>query len=309
MEDAYEWHIIGDRSIPLPVIIYSKAKGFNIFMSNKLQHGHTVYHGFKLETYGENSGKIVETIENENFQLPLLDISITKNVTAIFFSLLLLLWIFTAIAKSYKKNKGKAPKGVQSFFEPIILFVRDEIAKPAIGEKNHERFMPFLLSVFFFIWFNNMLGLVPIFPGGANVTGNIAVTMILAIFTFLMTAFSGNKNYWQHIFNAPGVPWWLKLPVPLMPIIEIVGMLTKPFVLMIRLFANISAGHIIVLGFYCLIFIFGDMNPTFGYAVSPLSIIFTIFMTFLELLVAFIQAYVFTLLSAIYFGMATEEHH
>ncbi|UCG27303.1 MAG: F0F1 ATP synthase subunit A, partial [Bacteroidales bacterium] len=158
-------------------------------------------------------------------------------------------------------------------------------------------------------WINNMMGLIPIFPGGANVTGNIAVTMALALFTFLITTFSGNKHYWLEIFNAPGVPWWLKLPVPLMPIIEILGMLTKPFVLMVRLFANITAGHIIALGFFSLIFIFGNMQAGLGYGVSPVAILFTMFMTVLELLVALIQAYVFTLLSALYFGMATAEHH
>jgi F-type H+-transporting ATPase subunit a len=193
--------------------------------------------------------------------------------------------------------------------EPFIIFVRDEIAIPSIGHKNYERFMPYLLSVFFFIWINNMMGLIPIFPGGANVTGNITVTMLLAFFTFTITSISGNKNYWKHIINPPGIPWWLKFPLPLIPIIEIVGMIIKPIVLMIRLFANITAGHIIALGFFSLIFIFGEMQVAIGYAVSPLTIAFTIFMTMIELLVALIQAFVFTLLSSLYFGMAIEEHH
>ena len=153
------------------------------------------------------------------------------------------------------------------------------------------------------------MGLIPIFPGGANVTGNITVTMLLALFTFSITTINGNKAYWIHLINPPGVPWWLKFPIPLMPVIELVGMLTKPFVLMVRLFANISAGHIIALGFFSLIFIFGQMQVAMGFVVSPLTLAFTIFMTFLELLVALIQAYVFTLLSALYFGMATAEHH
>jgi F-type H+-transporting ATPase subunit a len=169
--------------------------------------------------------------------------------------------------------------------------------------------MPYLLTLFFFIFLNNLLGLVPIFPGGANVTGNIAVTMVLALFTFVITTFSGNKEYWMHIINTPGVPWWLKIPVPLMPVVELIGVFTKPFVLMVRLFANITAGHIIVLGFISLIFIFGELNAGLGFGVSIVSIAFAIFMFLLELLVAFIQAYVFTLLSALYFGMATEEHH
>ena len=164
-------------------------------------------------------------------------------------------------------------------------------------------------TIFFFILINNLLGLIPIFPGGANVTGNITVTLSLALLTFIITTITGNKSYWKHIFNPPGVPWWLKLPIPLIPFIELVGVVIKPFVLMIRLFANISAGHIIVLGFFSLIFIFGDMKPSIGIAVSPISILFTIFMSLLELLVAFIQAYVFTILSAIYFGMASSEEH
>jgi F-type H+-transporting ATPase subunit a len=220
-----------------------------------------------------------------------------------------LLWVFLSVAKTYRRRPDKAPTGMQNLLEPIILFIRDDIAKPTIGEHKYEKFMPFLLTVFFFIWFNNMIGLIPLFPGGANVTGNISVTMVLAVFTFVITTISGNRNYWQHIFNMPGVPWWIKIPVPLMPVIEIVGMVTKPFVLMVRLFANIAAGHIIVLGFFSLIFIFGKMSVGLGLGVSVVSLAFTIFMTMIELLVALIQAYVFTLLSAIYFGMATEEHH
>ena len=153
------------------------------------------------------------------------------------------------------------------------------------------------------------MGIIPIFPGGANVTGNIGITMVLALFTFIITTINGNKAYWGHIINAPGVPWWLKIPIPLMPVVELIGVFTKPFVLMVRLFANITAGHIIILGFISLIFIFGNMNMAMGYGVSVISVLFAVFMGILELLVAFIQAYVFTLLSAIYFGMAVEEHH
>jgi F-type H+-transporting ATPase subunit a len=198
---------------------------------------------------------------------------------------------------------------LQSFVEPVILFIRDEVARPSIGEKKYEPFMPYLLTVFFFIWINNMLGLIPIPPGGANLTGNIAVTMVLALFTLVITTTSSNRNYWKHIFNTPGVPTWLKVPVPLMPFIELIGMFTKPFVLMVRLFANITAGHIIMLGFLSLIYLFADISHMIGYGVSVLSIAFMVFMTFLELLVAFIQAYVFTFLSALYFGLAVEDHH
>jgi len=248
------------------------------------------------------------TIETDTASSLPLDFSITKNVLSVFFSLIILSVIFISVARSYKKRVGKAPKGLQSFLEPVILFIRD-LAISSIGEKKYEKFIPYLLTLFFFIFFNNLFGLVPFFPGGANVTGNIAVTLVMAVFTFVIILINGNKNYWMHIFNTPGVPWWLKLPVPLMPVIELVGVFTKPFVLMIRLFANITAGHIIVLGFISLIFIFGNLHVALGYSVSIVSVLFAVFIGMLELLVAFIQAYVFTLLSAIFFGMATEEHH
>jgi F-type H+-transporting ATPase subunit a len=311
--DAYEWHILTYKdfhlSIPLPVIVYSKSKGLNIFLFSRFHHGQDEYKGFKYELSGENKGKVVEILDDGITILPVLDLSFTKDALAILISLILILWIFLTAAKAYRERPGQAPTGVQNLVEPFILFVRDEIAIPSIGPKKYEKYLPYLLSIFFFIWINNMLGLIPIFPGGANVTGNIAVTMLLAIFTFTITTISGNKSYWKHIINPPGIPWWLKFPLPLIPIIEIVGMLIKPIVLMIRLFANITAGHIIALGFFSLIFIFGEMNVAIGYAVSPLTIAFTIFMTMIELLVALIQAFVFTLLSSLYFGMATEEHH
>jgi F-type H+-transporting ATPase subunit a len=237
------------------------------------------------------------------------DISMTKNVVAMLISMFILVWVFVSVAKAYTKRKGQAPKGMQSMLEPIIIFVRDEIAKPAIGEKKYAKYMPYLLTVFFFIWLNNLMGLVPLLPGGANVTGNITITLVLALFTFVITTINGNKNYWAHIFNTPGVPWWLKYPIPLMPLVEFMGVITKPFVLMVRLFANITAGHMIVLAFVSLIFIFGQISPALGYGTSVVSVLFVVFMDLLELLVALIQAYVFTLLSALYFGMATEEHH
>jgi F-type H+-transporting ATPase subunit a len=310
--DAYEWHIltVGDHhvSVPLPVILYSGQSGFHLFMSTKFHHGHDAYKGFSIAADGAHKGKIVEQQSDGTMARPLLDLSITKNVFAMFVSIALILWIFLSVAKQYKRNPDRAPKGLQSLMEPLILFVRDDIARPAIGYK-YERFMPYLLTLFFFILINNLMGLIPIFPFGANVTGNIAITMVLALLTFLITLGSSNKNYWIHIVNTPGVPWWLKFPIPLMPFIEFVGMLTKPFVLMIRLFANITAGHIIAIGFFSLIFIFGAMKPLMGYGVSVISVAFTIFMTVLELLVAFIQAYVFTLLSALYFGGAVEDIH
>jgi F-type H+-transporting ATPase subunit a len=311
--DAYEWHIatVGEThvSLPLPVILYSEKSGFHIFMSSKFHHGTEKYKDFIIAPDGDNKGKIVETNSCGCKQIRPWDFSITKNVLALFISVVIILWLFFSVAKSYKQRDGKPPKGLQSLIEPIIIFIRDDIALASIGKKKHEKYLPFLLTVFFFIFLNNLMGLVPIFPGGANLTGNIAVTMVLAIFTFIITTISGNKGYWQHIINAPGVPWWLKFPIPLMPVVEIIGVFTKPFVLMVRLFANITAGHIIALGFFSLIFIFGEMAAGAGYGFSVISIAFTVFMTVLELLVAFIQAYVFTLLSALYFGMATEEHH
>jgi F-type H+-transporting ATPase subunit a len=313
--DSYEWHIItiGEIhvSLPLPVILIYEGK-LRIFLSSKFHHGHASHMGFKIEEEGPKKGKIVRviegTMETDETAGRIIDLSITKNVLAIFFSAALLLIIFTSVASAYRRNKDKAPKGLQSLLEPVILFVRDDIAKAAIGEKKYEKYTPYLLTVFFFIFFNNLMGLIPFFPFGANVTGNLAVTGIMALITFIITTFSGNKTYWKHIYNAPGVPWWLKFPVPLMPFVELLGLFTKPFVLMVRLFANITAGHIIILGFMSLIFIFGNMQTWIGYSVAPVSVAFGIFMGFLELLVAFIQAYVFTLLSALYFGMAMEEH-
>jgi F-type H+-transporting ATPase subunit a len=302
IKDAHDWHImdIGGHpvSVPLPVILYSSELGFDVFLSSKFEHGHAEYKGYKLE-----HGHITRADGVSFF-----DISITKNVVALFISVVLLLVIFISIANRYKKNDGKAPKGLQSFLEPLIIFVRDEIAKPNLGH-HYGRYLPFLLTIFFFILINNLMGLIPFLPFGANLTGNIAVTLVLAGFTFIITLFSTNKHFWAHIFNTPGVPWWLKFPVPLMPVVELMGVITKPVVLTLRLFANITAGHIIVLAFFSLIFIFSQMNVGLGYGVSIFSIAFTIFMNFMELLVAFLQAYVFTLLSAIYFGMAAEEHH
>jgi len=207
-----------------------------------------------------------------------------------------MLVVFSSIAGSYKKNQGRAPKGMQSFFEPIIVFIRDEVAKKSIGPK-YERYMPYLLTIFFFIWFNNLLGLT---PGAANLTGNIAVTFTLALLTLLITLFSSNKNYWGHIFNTPGVP---KLLLPIMIPVELIGIVVKPFSLMVRLFANITAGHIVILSFISLIFIF--KSP----AVAPVSLAFGLFINVLELLVAILQAYIFTLLTAMYIGGAVEEHH
>jgi F-type H+-transporting ATPase subunit a len=295
VSDAFEWHIatFGETeiSVPLPIILYSSGKGWNIFMSSRFHHGTESYQGFKIEKEGKNEGKIVELNDNgELVDLPI-DLSITKTVAGIFVSVIVLLLIFLSIAKTAKTRVHQAPSGLQNLLEPVILFVRDDVAKPAIGEKRYEKFLPFLLTVFFFILVNNLLGLIPIFPFGANVTGNIAVTMVLAIFTFLVTTFNTNKHYWKEIYN-PDVPWWLKFPIPLMPIVEFTGVITKPFVLMIRLFAFAKL-----------------MGVEAGLGVSVISVLFSVFMLLLDVLVSFIQAYVFTLLSALYFGMASPEDH
>jgi len=311
ISDAYEWHLITafgtHYAVPLPIMLYDEGK-FHFFMSSVFHHS-VEHNGYTISHHEMNSGKLVRKDATGEEVRPTLDFSFTKNVLAIFISMFVMIFVFLSVAKAYKKREGKAPKGLQSFLEPIIIFVRDDIAKASIGEKRYKKYLPFLLTVFFFIILNNLLGIIPFFPGGANVTGNIGVTGVLAAFTFIITTFSGNKNYWLHIVNAPGVPWWLKIPIPLMPLVEIMGVFTKPFVLMVRLFANISAGHIIILGFISLIFIFGEINAGAGYGVAVVSVAFSIFMDVLELLVAFIQAYVFTLLSALYFGMATEESH
>jgi F-type H+-transporting ATPase subunit a len=314
--NSHEWHImtVGKThiSIPLPVILYSKGKGWSVFLSSRFHHGTSDYKGYRLEEEGPHAGKIVLTrpdgTVDESAPLPV-DLSITKTVAAMMISLLIIMALFIPIARKYLKNPGKAPSGLQSLLEPLILFVRDDIAIPSIGKERYEKFMPYLLTIFFFILLNNLMGIIPIPPGGANVTGNVGITGLLAFFTFLITTFSANRHYWREIFNDPTVPWWLKLPVPLMPFIELLGVFTKPLVLCIRLFANIMAGHFIALSFIVMIFIFARLNVYVGYGSSVISIAFYIFMTMLELLVAFIQAYVFTLLSALYFGMARAEAH
>jgi F-type H+-transporting ATPase subunit a len=306
--DSHEWHLLTKKdgesvAVYLPVILYSKEKGIDIFSSKKLAHGN-IYEGYKIEEEeGDLKGRIVSVnaeghIDEENMPL---DFSITKTVVGLFSAATIGLLLFLSLARSYKKTGISHPKGIQSFLEPIILFVRDDIAISNIGEKKYEKYMPYLLTVFFFILINNLMGLIPFPPPfGANVTGNIAVTFVLALFTFFITQFSGNKSYWRHTFATPGVPLWL---LPVMIPVELIGIFSKPFALMIRLFANITAGHIIVLSLVCLIFIFRSLG------VAPVSILFVIFMDCLELLVAFLQAYVFTLLSALFISLAAQDHH
>lgn len=310
--DSHEWHIlaVGDvhLTIPLPVILYSRHRGeWHCFLSNRFHEGHASYAGFRMELPpGGGKARIVEDLPADQVSKQPIDLSITKNVLGIFFVCGLMVWLFVSMANRYRTGQGvdSAPKGKQSLLEPVVLFIRDEVAIPSIGQAKADRFMPLLLTLFFFILLNNLLGLVPIFPAGANITGNITVTMVLALFTFFATNFSGSRHYWKHVFNTPGIPTLLKIPVPIIPLVEIFGVLNKPIVLMIRLFANMLSGHMIVLVFMSLIFLFGAINALAGYAISVVSVSLSIFMLLLDVLVSFIQAYVFTLLSAVYFGAA-----
>ncbi|MES2592996.1 MAG: F0F1 ATP synthase subunit A [Bacteroidota bacterium] len=308
--DNHQWHFFGNVSLALPVIVKTD-KGCEVFSSSHFGHdGKEPYQGENY-IYAIEEGKIVVLDEagssvNEEATSTLWDFSITKNTMAMFMSMLLMIVIFFSVAKAYTRNKGKAPRGLQSFIEPLILFIRDDVAKVSIGEKRYQVFMPFLLTVFFFIWINNLLGLIPFFPGGVNVTGSISIAMVLAAFVLVITFVVANKHYWRHIFAMPGVPVGVLF---ILTPIEILGLFLRPFVLMIRLFANITAGHIISLAFFSLIFIFGEMNAGLGWGISIVSLVFTVFMGALELLVAFLQAYVFTLLAAIYFGAAVDEGH
>jgi F-type H+-transporting ATPase subunit a len=300
--DAHDFHIvtIGGKhvSLPLPVIVYNTThKKLDVFLSSKFHHGHDAYNGYELD-HGH-----LKSLDGSSF----IDISITKNVFTLFLAATILIIVFFNVAAAYKKRGIAEPKGLQSFIEPIIQFVIDDIAKPNIGPK-YEKFLPYLLCVFFFILIHNFIGLVPFFPGSANVSGNIAFTMTLALITFIITNVSGNKHYWQHIFAMPGVP---KPVLFILTPVEILGMLIKPIALMVRLFANITAGHVIILSLVSLIFILGENGESVSGAIAGTSIAvpFVLFMNALELLVAVLQAYIFTLLSAIFIGQAVEEHH
>ena len=312
--DSHEFHIADYDGHPitfyLPVILWTNS-GLEIFSSEQFHHDNEGHHvvdvnGQKLVRFNEvifYADKFETLTEDERkngafaFDARPLDFSITKNVFSMLMSALVLFFLFLAVARSYNKNK-LAPKGIAGFLEPLVIFVRDEIAIPNIGTKKYAKYMPYLLTIFFFIWINNLIGLIPFFPFSSNLTGNIFFTFVLALITFIVTSFSANKDYWKHIFMPP-VP---KALYPIMIPVEIIGMLTKPFALMIRLFANITAGHIIILSLVSLIFIFKTV------AVAPISGAFVLFMSVLEMLVAALQAYVFTLLTALFIGQAVAEH-
>ncbi|MFV0345944.1 MAG: F0F1 ATP synthase subunit A [Bacteroidales bacterium] len=311
--DSYSWHIADYKdkhySIPLPIILYSTKSGFHCFLSSKFWHGHS-YKGFKIAESGAYKGKIVEIDETgAHLEEHPIDLSMKRSIIGMIFSCLLIIGMFVSFGKRSGKYIDTAPKGAYAFFEPLILFVRDQIAKPSIGEQKYQKFLPLLLTLFMFIIINNILGLIPIFPFGANVTGTISITMALALVAMFAINFYASKNYWKHTFN-PEVPMFMKFPIPIMQCIELIGLILKPAVLMIRLFANIMAGHLVISAFIVLIFIFTNMfGPTVGAGVSVFSVIFGTVMTFLEILVAVIQAYIFTILTAIFIGLAVEENH
>lgn len=325
--DGHEFHFFTVEhhpvSIPLPVILYSPAKGLSVFMSSAFEHGEKVHEGYRLLEEDFIEEHKLDEVKNAKGQpvfavgkiyatdaagmpdagVKVYDFSLTRNVTQLIISLILLTWLMINVAKRYAKGQGikTAPTGFQNAIEPVITFVRDEVGKPNLGH-HYEKYMPYLLTVFFFILINNLLGLI---PGSANVSGNIAFTAVLGIIAFIVIMFNTNKHYWAHIFNPP-VPGGVK---PIMIPIEIMGIFTKPFALIIRLFANMISGHIIILSFIILIFIFGAMNTGLGWGTSPLFVLFSVFIYLLEILVAFIQAFIFANLTAVFIGQAFEGGH
>jgi F-type H+-transporting ATPase subunit a len=324
--DAHEFHFMEIKnddgtetpiSIPLPVILYSPQRGMDFFMSSRFHHGEEAYNNYIIltdKTIKERgldpkkySAQQIVAIDDKgeiDASVTVYDLSLTRNVVQMLLALILFGWIMIKIAKRYKKGEGvtTAPKGVQGFFEPIIIFIQDDVAKPNLGGA-YIKYLPYLLTVFFFILINNIFGLI---PGSANVTGNIAFTVILGLISFAVILASSNKHYWGHIFNPPGMDLWVKfILVP----VEIVSVFVKPMALIIRLFANMVAGHIIIICLISLIFIFSAMNTYIGIGASPVAVAFTIFIYFIELLVAFLQAYIFTMLTAVFIGQAREGSH
>lgn len=309
--DSYGWHITdwngSHVTIPLPCIVKSRD-GWKVFMSSEIEHGHE-YDGLFLAEEGRYEGKIVERGENGELVRPF-DISVTKNVCSLMITGLLLVLIVLGVAGWYKRNDAseQAPGGFTGLVEMMVMMVNDELIRPSIGEKEYRKYAPYLLTAFFFIFISNLLGIVPFFPGGANVTGNIAVTMVLALCTFVAVNLFGNRHYWKEIL-WPDVPVFLKFPIPIMQTIELFGLIAKPFSLMVRLFANIMAGHAMILGLISVIFVTVKLGPVINGSMTFITMLFGVFMDCLELLVAFIQAYVFTMLSSVFIGMSRQEEH
>lgn len=310
LKDSYEWHVFStnnrDFIIHLPVMLYSRTTGWHFFMSDKLEEDGS-YDGFHITHEGPFAGKLIETLPDGTEVKPL-DLSLTKVALGIIFNCILLCVIIMCTSRWYRNRKetDAAPRGFVGLIEYVVAMIVDDVIKPSVG-KDYRRYAPLLLTIFFFILLSNIMGLIPIFPAGANVTGNIAVTLFLALITFFTVNVFGNREYWKEIL-WPDVPIFLKAPVPLLPLIELVGIFTKPFALTVRLFANITAGHCIILALTCVIYITANMGPVIGASMTGISIFFMVFMNCLELLVAFIQAYVFTMLSAVFIGLSRPEH-
>ncbi len=304
IQDSYTWHITEwnghEIAIPLPVLVKGENKGWDLFLSSRINHGET-YNNYHIAQEGDFAGKIVEK-NAEGIEIRPLDLSLTKNVCELLLSCAILLFIILRAANWYQKHPNEAPKGFLGLVEMIITYLQESVIKNSIG-KEYKPFSSYLLTVFFFILINNLLGIIPIFPGGANITGNIAITGILALCTFLAVNLFATKEYWKDIF-WPKAPIYLKLPLPIMPFVEFFGVFTKPFALMIRLFANIMAGHTIILALTCLIFITATMGAFVNISMTIVSVLFCVFMNCMELFVACLQAYIFTLLSANYIGLA-----
>ena len=309
--DSYGWHITDWKgkhvTIPLPCIVHSST-GWHFFMSSKIEHGHE-HEGLFIAEEGRYEDKIVERGADGELVRPF-DISITKNVASLMFAAVLLISLVLATTRWYRRHDAseEAPQGFAGLMEMMIMMVNDDIIRPSVGEKHYRKYSPYLLTAFFFIFVCNLMGLIPFFPGGANVTGNIAVTMMMALFTFIAINVFADKHYWKEIL-WPDVPMFLKFPIPIMQTIELFGVISKPFSLMVRLFANIMAGHMMVLGLVSVIFVTVKLGPVINGSMTVIAMLFGLVINCLELLVAFIQAYVFTMLSAVFIGMAHQEEH
>lgn len=307
IQDAYTWHITEwngkEIAISLPILVKSEERGWDMFLSHHLHHGQA-HHNYYIATEGEHAGKVVEKNSRGEEVRPV-DLSLTKNVCGLFLSCGILLFVVLRTAHWYKRHPNQVPSGFTGLMEMIISYIQDGVIKESIGKEEYRPFSSYLLTVFFFILINNLIGIIPVFPGGANITGNIAVTAVLAGCTFIAVNLFATKEYWKEIF-WPKAPIYLKLPLPIMPFVEFFGVFTKPFALMIRLFANMLSGHMAMLVLTCLIFISASMGPAINGSLTVASVLFNIFMNLLEVLVAFIQAYVFTMLSAVFIGLAQE---
>jgi F-type H+-transporting ATPase subunit a len=312
LHDSYDFVFFSDEvehkhyGFSLPVILFDN--GLKVFSSAKFNHGESIAE-VEGNHYALHHSKIYKTDAQGTInydehghatnEKPL-DFSITKNVMSLIITSIIIFILFTSLARGFKKGPNALPTGFNRVLEPLVLYVRDEIARPNIGEAKYKKFMPFLLTVFFLIWLLNLIGLTPL---GINVTGNIAITLCLAVFTFIITQFSASKDYWKHIFWMPGVP--VPMKIVLAPI-EVLGMFTKPFSLMIRLFANITAGHTVVMGLIAIVFLMKEQLTVGGSIGTSLAL--TLFISIIELLVAFLQAFIFTMLSSLFIGMAVQDH-